>query len=182
MEIDKETAYFEEVSRYIKEVTGYNLSISAKDREVLFKFFSKGYSSEQIKSLIKKEIIKYPPEKRKKFKISYLEKYLKKYKKNKKAEITATGKDNKWKEIINRLKIPESIILVENIPEDLKDIAIERNILNYLWKNMPEKEKEEIKKEAIQKLKKRFILTNIDHKKVLKSIIRDILKRKYNIN
>ncbi len=180
METDRETAYFEEISHYLKEISGFNLSISAKDREVLFKFFNKGYSKEQVKSLIKKEILKYPPEKRKKFKISYIEKYLDKQKKKKK-EGSPPVSNKKWEAIIKRLKIPQSIISVEDIPEDLKDIAIEKNILNYLWKNLPEKEKENIKKEAIQKLKKRFILTNIDQKKVLKSIIREILKEKYNI-
>ena len=181
METDRETAYFEEILLYLKEISGFNLSISAKDREVLFKFFNNGYSTEQVKSVIKKEILKYPPDKRKKFKISYLEKYLKKYPKNKKREITVTDQYNKWKDIVSRLKIPESVLLVENTPEDLKDIAIQKNILNYIWKNLPEKEKEKIKKEAVQKLRKRFILTNIDQKKVLKSIIREILKEKYNI-
>ena len=181
METDRETAYFEEISHYLKEITGFNLSISAKDREVLFKFFNKGYSTDQVKSLIKKEIVKYPPEKRKKFKISYIEKYLNKRQKKKKLESPAIS-NKKWKNIINRLKIPESIVLVKDIPEDLRDIAIEKNILNYLWKNLPEEEKESIKKEAIQKLKKRFILSNIDQKKVLKSIIREILKERYNID
>ncbi|WP_293444738.1 hypothetical protein [Persephonella sp.] len=181
METDRETAYFEEISHYLKEISGFNLSISAKDREVLFEFFSKGYSPDQVKSLIKKEILKYPPEKRKKFRISYIEKYLKKHPKNKKTEITINDKYNKWKGVVSRLKIPESVLQVENTPEDLKDIAIQKNILNYIWKKLPEQEKEKIKKEAIQKLKKRFILTNIDQKTVLKSIIREILKEKYNI-
>ncbi|WP_456464382.1 hypothetical protein [Persephonella sp.] len=181
METDKETAYFEEISHYLKEISGFNLSISAIDREILFKFFENGYSTDQVKSFIKKEILKYPPEKRKKFKISYIEKYLKKHKKNKKTETKVIKQDNSWKYIINRFNIPENVILVENVPEDIKDMAIKKNILNYIWKTLPKQEKEKIKKEAIQKLKKRFILSNIDQKSVLKSIIREILREKYNI-
>ncbi|SNZ06909.1 hypothetical protein SAMN06265182_0839 [Persephonella hydrogeniphila] len=179
MEANKEKAYYEEITKYVRTLTGINRILSPKERDILLKLLKKGYSPSQLKKLIKKEIVKYPPEKRKKINLLFLERYIKE--KHEK-EIPDEGPDiQKWDRIIKKLNLPPELLHVEDIPEDLKDIAIEKNIINFIWKKMPESEKEKIKKEALSKLKEGFILTNIDRKRVIKSIIRKILKDRYGI-
>jgi SOS response regulatory protein OraA/RecX len=179
MEANKEKAYYEEITKYLRSITGFNIVLSSKERDILLRLIDRGFSMTQLKTLIKKEAAKYPPEKRKKIKLLFLEKYLK----EKTPEKSSKKQENfqKWNEIINRLNLPRELLYAEEIPEDLRDIAIEKNIINFIWKNMPPTEKEQIKKEALSKLKGKFILTNIDKKKVIKSIIRKIIKEKYGI-
>ncbi|RMD47342.1 MAG: hypothetical protein D6834_01060, partial [Aquificota bacterium] len=63
-------------------------------------------------------------------------------------------------------------------PEGYKgDIELyqEKNIISYIWKNMPKEEKQELINQAIKELEKeRFF--NVDKKHVIKSIIYSKIK------
>ncbi|WP_457642794.1 hypothetical protein [Persephonella sp.] len=155
METKDEKTYYEEISTFIKKITGYNIPLSAKDRSVLQKFFQKQIPVETLKKLIKQEIVKLPPEKRKKFRISSLEAML------------------------LRIKKTSAVQTQTHYPEEYTETLQKIKKINKIWKHLPEKEKAKIQKEAIERVKKRFILTNIDPKKVLKSVIREIIEEKY---
>ena len=177
-----ETAYIREVSNFIKRVTGYNISLSATDKQILKECIKKEIPIETLKELIRKEASRYPPEKRKKMNLSFLREYIKKPVKPKEETLkTVNTLQKNWQEIVYRLNIPEEVLNIENIPEELQEIAIETKVINYLWKQMPTEEKKALQQKAIEKLKKEFILTNIEVEKVLKSIIRQLIKEKYNI-
>ena len=178
-----ETAYIREISTYIKKTTGFNINLSAADKQILKECIKKEIPVEALKELIRKEASRYPPEKRKKMNLSFLREYIKKpvKPKEKAAKTTVNVPQRNWQEVIYKLNIPEEVLNVKDIPEDLQEIAIEAKIINYLWKNMPAKEKKALQQKAIEKLKKEFILTNIEVEKVLKSIIRQLIKEKYNI-
>ncbi|NPA16664.1 MAG: hypothetical protein GXO05_02855 [Aquificae bacterium] len=162
--MDKQTdrSYYEEIVSYIKKITGYNLAVSPKDRQVIEKLIKNQIPVEIAKQLIKKEVLKYPPEKRKKFRLSSLEPKLK--------ELSA-----------KKAGISRQDRFTSEIPEELKDTYSRLKKLNNLWKSLPEEEKKQIINTAVKKMKKSFILSNIDRQKVLKSIIREILAERYNI-
>lgn len=177
--MEDQKKYFTEIEKYIKQITGFNISLSEKDKTVLEKAYTKKLPISIIKKIIKEELKKYPAEKRKKFSLIFLEEKIKKIKKTEKKEETHAPKQ--WHKIVKKLNLPSEVLKTEDIPEELKDIAIENNILNYLWKSMKKNEKEKVLKEALEIMKKRFILTNINKEKTLKSVIREIIKEKYNI-
>lgn len=177
-----ETAYIREISTYIKQATGFNINLSAADKQILKECIRKEIPVEALKELIRKEASRYPPEKRKKMNLSFLREYIKKPVKSKEETAkTVNVPQRNWQEVIYKLNIPEEVLNIKDILEDLQEIAIETKIINYLWKNMPAKEKKALQQKAIEKLKKEFILTNIEVEKVLKSIIRQLIKEKYNI-
>jgi len=153
-----EQTYYTEIISYIKKITGYNLAISSKDRQIIEKLIKNKIPIETAKQIIKEEILKYPPEKRKKFRLSSIESKLKK-----------------------RSSTSSPANTSMEIPEELKETYSRLKKLNRLWKNLPEDEKKRIINMAIEKMKKSFILKNINRKKVIKSIIREILSEKYNI-
>ncbi len=158
MENDKNTYLFEEILKYIRKLSGYNLSLSYTELELLREAVNKGIPTDTIKKLIKDEIKKYPAEKRKKFNLLFLEEKIK---------------------TIKKRSIQNDKLTDTDIPEELKNMVEESHTINHIWKNLPEEEKKEIIKTAIEKMKKSFILTNINKKKVLRSIIRNIIKKKY---
>ena len=177
-----ETAYIREISTYIKQATGFNINLSAADKQILKECIKKEIPLETLKELIRKEASRYPPEKRKKMNLSFLKEYIKKSTKPKKESVQPAYTSQKnWYEIISRLNLPEDILQIGETPEELQEIAIETKIINYLWKHLPTEEKKALQQKAIEKLKKEFILTNIEVEKVLKSIIRQLIKEKYNI-
>ncbi|MDQ7056134.1 MAG: hypothetical protein Q9M89_06590 [Persephonella sp.] len=77
MKSDKNSNFFEEISRYVRKLSGYNLTLSPKEVKILEEAFNRGIPSDIIKKLIKEEIKRYPPEKRKKFSLLFLEKKIK---------------------------------------------------------------------------------------------------------
>ncbi|MBK3332917.1 hypothetical protein GWK41_07530 [Persephonella atlantica] len=162
MDDGKNKNLFEEIFRYIRKLSGYNLTLSPKEINILEEAIKKGISVDAIKKLIKEEIKKYPPEKRKKFTLLFLEEKIKNIKRTK----------QKTSKSISSSKL-------KNVPKELKKIAEENITINHIWKNLTEEEKKEIIKTAIEKMKKGFILTNIDKEKVLRSIIRNIIKERY---
>jgi len=159
-----EQQYFEEIIRFTKKITGYNVSISSKDRQFIEKLIQNNIPPGVVKELIKKEVSRYPPEKRKKFRLSQIKPYLDKL-------------PQKTQSAEKKLKKTQSY----QIPEELEDAYTRLEVLNRIWKNLPVEEKEKIISQAVEKMKKGFILTNINQKKVLKSLIREILAKKYNI-
>ncbi len=160
MDNNKNLNFFEEISIYIRKLTGYNLTLSPKEIKILEEAFNKGTPPDTIKKLIKEEIKKYPPEKRKKFSVLLLEEKIKNIKKTPKKHSPPKNKP-------------------KNVPEELREIVVENLTINQIWKSLPQEEKKKIIKAAVEKMKKGFILSNIDQKKVLRSIIRKIIKEKY---
>ncbi len=159
--MDKQTdrSYYEEIVRYIRKITGVNLAISSKDTQLIQELIKNKIPVETVKNLIKKEVLKYPPEKRKKFRLSSIEPEIRKF----------LHKSSKKQTVKN------------SIPDEFEDTYKKLKKLNQIWKELPEEEKKEIIQQAVEKMKKRFILTNIDRRKVVKSIIREILSERYNI-
>ncbi|NPA58216.1 MAG: hypothetical protein GXN94_02855 [Aquificae bacterium] len=155
-----EQSYYEEIVRFIKKATGYNLSLSPKDRQLIQKMAEKEIPVETVKELIKKELSRYPPDKRKKFRLSAIEPALKKLAKPRTVE-----------------KSPQT----DSLPDEFSDAYHRLEMLNRIWKSLPEEEKKEIIRTAVKRMKERFILQNINQKKVIKSIIREILTERYNI-
>ena len=148
-----QTVYFQRITKYIRQLTGYNINLSPKDLEILTKLYEKQISEEIVKKIIKKEFIRFPPEKRKKIRLNFLENYL------------------------NKLKPPGENF--QKLPDTLKELKKETIKINHIWKTLPEKEKKILMAKALKIIKKEFIINNINKEKVLKSILRKLIKEKY---
>ncbi|ACO03177.1 MAG TPA: hypothetical protein DEP48_07750 [Persephonella sp.] len=176
-------AYIKELTDFIKEKTGINRFLSSKEKSLIKKFYSENIPLERLKKIIESEIISYPQSKRKKFSVLSIEKKLS-HQKNSPPQRKIRSEEesnNRWKKVIERLNIPPEILNVEKVESAFRDFEIERRVVSYLWKNLPENEKKKLQEEAKREIKKKFVAQNIDPKKVIKSLIYTKLKKIYNI-
>ncbi len=175
-------AYINEITKFIKEKTGINRFLSNKEESLIKKFYSREIKLDRLKKIIESEIMSYPQSKRKNFSVLSIEKKLsdKSDTQNNKKKSQKKNK-NRWENIIERLNIPPDIIKIGKIDAELRDIEIEKRIIKYIWENLPEDKKRELQEEAKKEIKDKFIIQNIEIKKVLKSIIYRKLKEIYRI-
>jgi len=175
---ERKQTYYREITLFIKNLTKLNISLSPKDLEVIDLFIQLDIPVEDAKRLIKRELLRYPLDKRKNFSLSPLEKPLKAklLKKKKKTVKNSFQKNNStvWGNVIHRFNIPPELLQEGEDP-----FLTELKVISFIWNKLPEDEKREIKLEALKRLKANFILSNIDKKTVLKSIIREIIKERY---
>ncbi|WP_457644222.1 hypothetical protein [Persephonella sp.] len=182
MERISQKTYLEEIKKLIKEKTGTNRFLSSKEESLIKELYLQNIPLDRLKKTIESEIVSYPSHRRKKFSLLKIKQKLfqiKPYKdkfKEKDHKIT-----DKWIDILHRLKIPPEAVDLENIDPEFMDIEIERKIINFLWKNLPEEDKKRIQEEAKKEVQKKFILKNINVKKVIKSLIYKKLKKIHNI-
>lgn len=176
-----EIKYLKEIENYYLNLKGSFSLITPKEAQIIIGWYKKNINIDLVKKFIKEEIVKIPKNKRKKFSLIPVDKKLKEKIKNK-TEIEK-GKKSKWEIIINKLNLPEDLLKIpENFKGD-KSLFLEKNVISYIWKNMPKEEKEKLIKESLSEIENEIIF-NSDKKSVIKSIIytkikEDLLNRKW---
>ncbi len=172
--------FFKEIEKFYLEKKGFGSQLSSKEREILESWFKNKISPKIIKKLILQELNRFPITKRKKFSLILVDNQLKKLKIQKNKSSFETPKENvsKWKDFLNKNKLPKSLL---NCAGDDLDFEIQQNIINYLWKTMEKEEKEAILKKAKSILTSNINLKPDEYQKALKSQIRKEIKKKYEI-
>ncbi len=170
--------FFKEIEKFYLEHKGFGSQISAKEREIIQSWFKKNIPVKLIKTLIIDELNRLPLTKRKKFSLINVEKRISEYKKLSKVEKNQNSPLKKWIDFVKAHKLPEYLLKTDE--EDV-DFAIQNNIINYIWDNIKNNEKEEIIKKAKNILKSNINLKQEEYKKALKSQIRKEIKKRYNI-
>ncbi len=173
MEDLNEKKFIEEVGNYYLNLKGTLTFLSPRETELIINWYKKGVNLEKVKKIIKEEIKKYPQRKRKNFSLILIAPKINQLF-DKKPMVKSEIK-SKWEKVVENLNLPKELL---NIPEGYKgDIELyqEKNIISYIWKNMPKEEKQELINQAIKELEKeRFF--NVDKKHVIKSIIYSKIK------
>jgi len=166
-----EKEFLEEIENYYLSLKGSLTFLSPRETEIIISWYKKGISLEKIKKIIKEEIKKYPQRKRKNFSLVFIASKINQLS----AKKIKPKKISKWESVVKDLNLPEKLL---KIPEGYKgDVELyqEKNIISYIWKNMPKDEKQELIKQAVKEMKKeRFFDT--DKKSVIKSIIYSKIK------
>ena len=171
--------FYKEIEKFYLENKGFGSQLSAKEREIVESWFKKNISKETIKKLIIQELNRLPINKRKKFSLISVDKRInKKVKEQIKSDTIQENPLQKWKEYIKANNLPQELLNTED--EDV-DFAIQNNIINYFWKNMEQKDKEDILKKVKPILSSNINLKPDEYQKALKSQIRKEIKKKYDI-
>ncbi len=150
------------MNRYIKEIENFYLSLrktsvllSSKERELILKWQSEKIPLKVVKEIIKREFVRFPVRKQKKFNLFVVDKQLRELLKKQKEKSFKTEKD-----------IPKQAI---NKTEDR---------ISTIWKTLSEKDKNRIKEKAISQLKG-LRLSKEERKEALKILIRKLIKEEY---
>ncbi len=174
-----------EIEAFLREIKKSNIFLTPKEKIFIKHLLKEGLQLKEIKAHIKKELKKYPPEKRKKIPLDFLLKDInQKSKKRPKTSLKRQNTENKmymiWKSYLTEHNIPLEILSGIEKLDNLTHLEIKGKVINYLWKNISQEEKEKIKREALLKIKKNYLISKVD-KEILKSYIAKILEEKYNI-
>ncbi len=180
--------FLKEVQDFFKNIKKSNYFLSPKDKEILLKLYENKASTEEIKNFIKQEIKKYPVSRRKKLPLFFILKNYQNKNISKKSSLKKSPvKNNKsfihthWEYILKKLSVPEDLYSDIDFSDELSLLELKDRVINFIWKNMSDQEKEKLKKEAVLQIKKMKLTSNVDKKEVLKSMIKKLVKEKYNI-
>ncbi len=182
-----EKSYIEEIEKVYINLKGCFSLLSPKEAQVIHNWYKNNVKLDYVTNVLKKEILKLPKKKRKKFSLIQLDKIIKE-------EISSKSNDkkldlkedpkvirkkrilSKWKEISKKKNIPASLL---QVPDDFNgdlNLYLEKKVIDYIWKNLPIKEKERLVNEALEILKGEKI-PKTDKKHAVKAIIYDKIKK-----
>ncbi len=182
--------YFEEIQNYYLKLKKTSLNISPKETEIIQNWYKNNIPVQLIKKLIKQELTKYSPQRRKRFNLFIVDKKLKELKKSKPKVLKASPVPqpqsepiveqslNDWFNFYKKNNISLEIFKkIKDLSYDEKVLALEKFAVAYLWKKMPEERKKEIYSKVLRKAKIEF---NKPDKDLIKKLIKIQIKKQYN--
>ncbi len=182
----RKNEYFAEIQKFLKNLKRTNHILSSREKRILDEFFNRNITLEQIKKEIQKTFLQLPAHRKKKFSLTMLKdlylKNPKKIPKNQNKKEKSILNEKKWKVFLKKNNIPSELLkLNHDIPEELAKKEIEGRIINFLWKNLSEKEKEKIKKQAILKMKNLRLSSKEEAQETFKNVLASTVKEIFKI-
>ncbi len=152
--------YLKEIEDFYLKQKGVFSFLSPKELDLIKNWYKQDIPLDLIKETIKKEIVKFPERKKKKFSLILIDKLLQENRYEKDENI-----DEKWKKILGVFNIP-----AEKFNNLKTDIEKENFIVSYIWKNMLKEEKEKLINEAVSNIDKKG-LSKKEYEELIKSYI-----------
>lgn len=90
----------------------------------------------------------------------------------------------KWNMVFQRHKIPKSLINkreLSEIPHDLKDFYISKKVVEYIYQNLPQKDRDNLEKYVNYRMKKLYLHSDTQEQEARRYTIAYYIKKNYHI-
>ncbi len=183
--------YITAIEKNLKNLTQFNIYLSEEDINIIKKWYKKDIPLDWINKTIYKYLSNIPKRKRKFLSLKKIDGEISKLKTSKIFKEDKSFKEKTKQEYSISPEIKFLIKQLENfgIKVNINDYTdetelkeyLEKKIINFIWKNISDKEREIIKKEALKELKAKYNLFHIDKKEAFKFIVANKIKQIYNL-